>query len=213
MTTERLDLSMALSDNERTRPIIDGECGIEGLRLLRPEAKDLELAHRLDRGTSGVLLLAKRRSALRTLHELLRESRVEKKYLALVKGRWPEAEAEYRRVLEKAPSDTETMAGLADVILWQGKLDEALGVLDTALDQVAPEAVGLIEWQRRHGRQLGIRPIVARQQRHRGHRDLEPVPGPPPGGARVGGARRRGAGGDHCAHRRYPVGTTSTPIG
>jgi 23S rRNA pseudouridine955/2504/2580 synthase len=67
---------------------------IEALRLLRPEAKDLELAHRLDRGTSGVLLLAKRRSALRVLHELLREGLVRKQYLALVKGRWPEAKTE-----------------------------------------------------------------------------------------------------------------------
>lgn len=63
---------------------------IEALRLLRPAAKDLELAHRLDRDTSGVLLLAKRRSALRVLHELLREGRVEKRYLTLVKGQWPE---------------------------------------------------------------------------------------------------------------------------
>jgi 23S rRNA pseudouridine955/2504/2580 synthase len=67
---------------------------IEALRLLRPEAKDLELAHRLDRGTSGVLLLAKRRSALRSLHELLREGRVDKRYLTLVKGHWPEATLE-----------------------------------------------------------------------------------------------------------------------
>jgi 23S rRNA pseudouridine955/2504/2580 synthase len=63
---------------------------IEALRLLRPAAKDLELAHRLDRGTSGVLLLAKRRSTLRVLHELLREGRVDKRYLTLVKGPWPE---------------------------------------------------------------------------------------------------------------------------
>ena len=67
---------------------------IEALRLLRPEAKDLELAHRLDRGTSGCLLLAKRRSALRVLHELLREAKVDKRYLALVKGRWPEGTTE-----------------------------------------------------------------------------------------------------------------------
>jgi 23S rRNA pseudouridine955/2504/2580 synthase len=62
---------------------------IEALRLLRPDCKDLELAHRLDRGTSGCLLLAKKRSTLRVLHELLREGRVAKRYLALVKGRWP----------------------------------------------------------------------------------------------------------------------------
>jgi 23S rRNA pseudouridine955/2504/2580 synthase len=63
---------------------------IEALRLLRPESKDLELAHRLDRDTSGCLLLAKRRSSLRVLHELLREGRVDKRYLTLVKGSWPD---------------------------------------------------------------------------------------------------------------------------
>ena len=63
---------------------------IEAMRSLRPELKDLELAHRLDRETSGCLLIAKRRSALRTLHALLREGRVEKRYLALLKGAWPE---------------------------------------------------------------------------------------------------------------------------
>jgi 23S rRNA pseudouridine955/2504/2580 synthase len=62
---------------------------IEALRALRPELPDLELAHRLDRATSGCLLVAKRRSALRQLHALLREGRVEKRYLTLVQGRWP----------------------------------------------------------------------------------------------------------------------------
>jgi 23S rRNA pseudouridine955/2504/2580 synthase len=62
---------------------------IEALRVLRPELKSLELVHRLDRATSGCVMIAKRRSALRTLHALLREGRVEKRYMALVKGRWP----------------------------------------------------------------------------------------------------------------------------
>jgi 23S rRNA pseudouridine955/2504/2580 synthase len=62
---------------------------IEALRSLRPQLTDLELAHRLDRATSGCLLVAKRRSALRQLHELLREGRVEKRYLTLVRGCWP----------------------------------------------------------------------------------------------------------------------------
>ncbi len=61
---------------------------IEGLRALRPEARYLELVHRLDRETSGCLLIARRRSALRILHELLRENRIDKRYLALVRGRW-----------------------------------------------------------------------------------------------------------------------------
>ncbi|NGP53847.1 23S rRNA pseudouridine(955/2504/2580) synthase RluC [Thioalkalivibrio sp. XN8] len=61
---------------------------IEALRAARPEAPYLELVHRLDRDTSGCLLVAKRRSALRALHELLRTGRVEKRYLALVQGSW-----------------------------------------------------------------------------------------------------------------------------
>lgn len=61
---------------------------IEGLRALRPEARFLELVHRLDRDTSGVLLVAKKRSALRSLHEQLREKGMQKDYLALVRGHW-----------------------------------------------------------------------------------------------------------------------------
>ena len=61
---------------------------IEGLRALRPEARYLELVHRLDRETSGCLLIAKRRPTLRALHELLRQNRIDKRYLALVQGRW-----------------------------------------------------------------------------------------------------------------------------
>jgi 23S rRNA pseudouridine955/2504/2580 synthase len=60
---------------------------IEALRAMRPD-DDLELVHRLDRETSGCLLVSRRRSALRTLHELLREGLVEKRYLTLVKGHW-----------------------------------------------------------------------------------------------------------------------------
>mgnify|MGYP006287634439 CR=1 FL=1 len=61
---------------------------IEALRALRGAAAPLELVHRLDRDTSGCLLIAKRRSALRRLHELLRSGRVEKRYLALLAGPW-----------------------------------------------------------------------------------------------------------------------------
>ncbi|OCG06492.1 23S rRNA pseudouridine(955/2504/2580) synthase [Gilliamella sp. wkB178] len=62
---------------------------IEGLRALRPEAKFLELVHRIDRETSGILLIAKKRSALKSLHEQLRLKQMQKNYLALVKGNWP----------------------------------------------------------------------------------------------------------------------------
>lgn len=61
---------------------------IEALRVLRPEARFLELVHRLDRDTSGILLIAKKRSALRHLHQQLREKTIQKNYLALVRGQW-----------------------------------------------------------------------------------------------------------------------------
>jgi 23S rRNA pseudouridine955/2504/2580 synthase len=61
---------------------------IEQLRRQRPEARFLELAHRLDRETSGLLIMAKRRSALTVLHDMMREGRVEKRYVTLVAGRW-----------------------------------------------------------------------------------------------------------------------------
>ena len=61
---------------------------IEGLRSLRPEARFLELVHRLDKATSGCLLIAKKRSMLRALHEQLRNKTMNKQYLALVMGSW-----------------------------------------------------------------------------------------------------------------------------
>ena len=60
---------------------------IEALRAARPH-ETLELAHRLDRDTSGILMVSRKPAALRTLHSLLREGLVEKSYLALVVGRW-----------------------------------------------------------------------------------------------------------------------------
>jgi 23S rRNA pseudouridine955/2504/2580 synthase len=64
---------------------------IEQLRAARPQAKFLELVHRLDRDTSGILMLAKKRSALTNLHEQIREGRLDKRYLALVHGDWQNA--------------------------------------------------------------------------------------------------------------------------
>lgn len=61
---------------------------IEALRAARSELTELELVHRLDRDTSGVLLIAKRRAALRELHAAFREREMTKRYLALVVGRW-----------------------------------------------------------------------------------------------------------------------------
>jgi 23S rRNA pseudouridine955/2504/2580 synthase len=62
---------------------------IESMRQLRPDAKALELVHRLDRDTSGCIMLAKRRSALHWFHAALSSGGVEKRYLALADGAWP----------------------------------------------------------------------------------------------------------------------------
>lgn len=61
---------------------------IEALRALRPQARFLELVHRIDRDTSGILLVAKKRSALRHLQAQFREKTVKKFYFALVMGKW-----------------------------------------------------------------------------------------------------------------------------
>jgi 23S rRNA pseudouridine955/2504/2580 synthase len=61
---------------------------IEALRAMRPEAKQLELVHRIDRETSGCLLVAKKRSRLRALHDQFQTGRIEKTYWAVVEGRW-----------------------------------------------------------------------------------------------------------------------------
>ena len=71
---------------------------IEQLRMARPDADFLELVHRLDRETSGILLIAKRRMALKLLQEQFRERETDKVYLALVSGQWPAR----LRVIDKA---------------------------------------------------------------------------------------------------------------
>lgn len=65
---------------------------IEQMRQARPEQKFLELVHRLDRETSGILLLAKKRSALLALHQQMRDGCMDKRYLACVSGEWPTAQ-------------------------------------------------------------------------------------------------------------------------
>jgi len=71
---------------------------IEQLRMARPQAKFLELVHRLDRETSGILLIAKKRSALKNLQDQFRERETGKTYLALVVGQWPSN----KKVLDKS---------------------------------------------------------------------------------------------------------------
>ena len=74
---------------------------IESLRSMRPEARFLELAHRLDRETSGVLLVAKKRSALVALHEMMRTRAMDKRYLVAVSGRFRNELQRVRLALSK----------------------------------------------------------------------------------------------------------------
>jgi 23S rRNA pseudouridine955/2504/2580 synthase len=96
--------------NKRAGMAVHGGSGvslgvIEQLRLELPQQKFLELAHRLDRETSGVLLLAKKRAALVALHEMMRpdaeDKRMEKHYLVLVAGQWKNKTQHVKLALEK----------------------------------------------------------------------------------------------------------------
>jgi 23S rRNA pseudouridine955/2504/2580 synthase len=74
---------------------------IEQLRASRPEAKFLELVHRLDRETSGLLLLAKKRTALTHLHEQMRDGKTDKRYLTMVAGDWKNSRQHVKLPLHK----------------------------------------------------------------------------------------------------------------
>jgi 23S rRNA pseudouridine955/2504/2580 synthase len=74
---------------------------IESLRAARPQTKVLELAHRLDRDTSGLLMVAKKRTALVELHRMLRDGEVQKVYLAVAKGRPAKGQFEISEALHK----------------------------------------------------------------------------------------------------------------
>lgn len=74
---------------------------IEQLRASRPDAKFLELVHRLDRDTSGLLLLAKKRSALTNLHEQMRDGHTDKRYLTLAVGDWKNTRQHVKLPLRK----------------------------------------------------------------------------------------------------------------
>lgn len=89
-----LDNADLLVINKPTGLAVHGGSGvrlglIESLRSLFPDARYLELVHRLDRDTSGLVLVAKNARTLRALHQQLRNDAVDKRYLALVAGKWP----------------------------------------------------------------------------------------------------------------------------
>lgn len=97
---------------------------IEMLRAARPDLRDLALVHRLDRETSGCLVLSKRRSVLRALHEQFREGRVEKNYLALVIGDWQLGE----QVLDAPLKVTNRKGGERHVVVHPGGKEAATRV-------------------------------------------------------------------------------------
>ncbi|MFV8817317.1 23S rRNA pseudouridine(955/2504/2580) synthase RluC [Haliea sp. E17] len=74
---------------------------IECLRQMRPQDRYLELVHRLDRDTSGLILIARKPALLRELHRQLRGDEVDKRYLALVQGSWPKALSRVEAPLQK----------------------------------------------------------------------------------------------------------------
>ena len=91
---------------------------IDILREIKPEWKNLQLVHRLDRGTSGCILLAKNRKMLCYLHELLKTKRLEKNYMALVKVCWEVAEKQVDAPIAKNEASE---SGRQMIISEQGK--------------------------------------------------------------------------------------------
>lgn len=130
---------------------------IESLRSERPGAKVLELAHRLDRDTSGLLIIAKKRSALVELHRMLREGEVEKVYTALVQGRWQGGARELRERLHKFVN-----AGGERRVAVHG---EGQAAVTQVKPVAATEACSLLELRLLTGRTHQIRVHLA----HAGH--------------------------------------------
>ena len=92
---------------------------IELIRHARPKAKFLELVHRIDRETSGILLIAKKRSALVNMHDMMRHNRIEKKYIMMVEGEWTEPKKTVELMLKK----TFTQGGERRVNVTDGEDD------------------------------------------------------------------------------------------
>ena len=141
---------------------------IEQMRQARPQARLLELVHRLDRETSGVLLIAKKKSALKALQDQFRERETGKTYLALVKGAWPArlkvldqplhkyllSDGE-RRVRVTTPDDPDGMRSITLVKVSQ-RLAAPVG-----LEVVAPDGFSLLEVTIKTGRTHQIRVHLA----------------------------------------------------
>jgi len=128
---------------------------IEQMRRARPQAKFLELVHRLDRETSGVLLLAKKRSALTAMHEIMREGNSDKRYFALVLGQWKNVKQHVKLPLHKF----DTPQGEKRVMVRED--GQASHTIFTLLKSWAPQndqtGFSLLEAQLKTGRTHQIR--------------------------------------------------------
>jgi 23S rRNA pseudouridine955/2504/2580 synthase len=151
---------------------------IEALRVLRADCTQLELVHRLDRDTSGCVMVAKKRSMLRHLHQALREGTIRKSYLTLVRGRWPRRRVSVRAALEKnVMSSGERVVRAGDT----GKAAETrFNVLEYYRDASLLEAV----------------PLTGRTHQIRVHAQLSghPIAGDPKYGDREFNQQMRGTG-------------------
>jgi 23S rRNA pseudouridine955/2504/2580 synthase len=127
---------------------------IEQMRRARPQAKFLELVHRLDRETSGVLLLAKKRSALTAMHEIMREGNSDKRYYTLVLGQWRNAKQHVRLPLHKF----DTPQGEKRVMVREdGQASHTIFTLLKSWPESSLPAFSLLEAQLKTGRTHQIR--------------------------------------------------------
>lgn len=127
---------------------------IEQMRRARPQAKFLELVHRLDRETSGVLLLAKKRSALTAMHEIMREGNSDKRYFALVLGSWRNVKQHVKLPLYKF----DTPQGEKRVMVREdGQASHTIFTLQKSWPASTLPACSLLEAQLKTGRTHQIR--------------------------------------------------------
>ena len=127
---------------------------IEQLRSARPQAKFLELVHRLDRETSGVLMLAKKRSALTGMHEIMREGKSDKRYYTLVLGQWKNVKQHVKLPLHKF----DTPQGEKRVMVREdGQASHTIFTLLKSWPEFSLPAFSLLEAQLKTGRTHQIR--------------------------------------------------------
>jgi 23S rRNA pseudouridine955/2504/2580 synthase len=107
---------------------------IEHMRHIKPEYKFLELVHRIDKNTSGVIVIAKKRSALRSMQELFRNKKIKKNYLVAVKGNWDSKKKEVSLRLEKKQTPEGHHVNVVEDPL-KGKLSKSIFYLVKQMQQ------------------------------------------------------------------------------